>query len=135
MGMPAQDAGGAGFCNRAAEGVIYRLRLCGAGNGDNQRGLGRGKLRDGQGDCLPGHLLQGREAAVVNLLGPANLVHIRNFNPGGIMEIRNARIVKRQMPIFSDPLEDHVGGIRFKQGGISCTFGCGVVRLPIDIMD
>ena len=91
-----------GFRRHRAE---HGLRLC-------QRG-------DGEGQGVGGYVFQFREASVVNLLHPADLIQRHFLNHAVVIELCDPRVVEGDMPVFPDAQAHDIRGIFFQQCGVS----------------
>lgn len=120
--MRAQDGGGAGGgdgviqCRSDGSGLVRSRnhadhRFCG-----HQRGIG-------QRDSLGGHRAKIREASVVDLLLPAPVVELHDFDRALVVELGGGRIAEGDVGVFSDSHAGEIyGGFR-EMGGVSSALG------------
>ena len=123
--MEPEDRGGAGGGDRALDGGAYGGGFAGPRD-VNAEALRLAENGDGERERVEGHLGEGGEAAVVDLLLAAGEVEFDDFDEERVGEVGDGRVVEGDVAVFANAHADEIDGLCAEEGGVAGGDGLGV---------
>ncbi len=120
--------------DRPVQRVVHGLRLARFGH-DHEHASRTQQRRDRDGDRMGRHVVERREVPLPHLLAPRRELERDDLDVAGIVEVRDGRIVEREVTVLPDAAAAEVQRMRPEQLLVPARLGLGIAGVALEVVE